>query len=352
MQLVLPILLACSKISIAAMATDATSDGDGHSPQSYTLYFIRHAEALHNQLEKEAQAAALSLAVSQGHDPNSPYAKQVQEEARQAILKNDTIEDPPLSKLGEEEAKRAKTNLEQLIEVYSLPPVEEIWVSPLQRAMKTAATIFPESSKTTSDKHPVIRVKKDLQERQTGLACDTHSSYKKLRNRMTFKQFSMSSLKLDEKTMSGDLATCDSIGEDEAVHDKLREEELISKPSSYVEDASMLRERTKKLFSLLAETESRSIALIGHKGYLRELERGTLGYEDAELFKNCEVRVYRLQLDVHADIHGNGDEVIDCDGIVELNRRKDDQGRIAQRRSSGNPVLQKAEKLASSISPS
>ena len=48
----------------------------------YTLYFIRHGEALHNQLEKQAQSAALSLAISQGYDANSTYARQMQEEAR------------------------------------------------------------------------------------------------------------------------------------------------------------------------------------------------------------------------------------------------------------------------------
>jgi len=31
---------------------------------------------------------------------------------------------------------------------------------------------------------------------------------------------------------------------------------------------------------------------------LRELERGPLGHSDAELFQNCEVRVYRLLLNV------------------------------------------------------
>ncbi len=31
---------------------------------------------------------------------------------------------------------------------------------------------------------------------------------------------------------------------------------------------------------------------------MRELERGPLGHSDAELFQNCEVRVYRLLLNV------------------------------------------------------
>lgn len=31
---------------------------------------------------------------------------------------------------------------------------------------------------------------------------------------------------------------------------------------------------------------------------MRELERGPLGHSDAEIFQNCEVRVYRLLLNV------------------------------------------------------
>jgi len=330
------------------MATE--KDAASGDAQTYTLYFIRHAEALHNQLEKEAQAVALSLAVSQGHGPDSSHAKQVQEEARQAILQNDNIEDPPISELGKEEARGAKKNLEHLIKAHCLPPVEEVWVSPLQRSMQTAATIFPEDG---SGKRPTIRAKKEIQERLTGLACDTHSSYAKVRKRMTFRQFSLSSMKLDDDQTPepGNRDVPDSIGEGEELEEKSCSdnlatiEKLQAKPAAHVpEDKAMLRERTKKLFDLLASTESRSIALIGHKGYLRELERGPLGYEDAELFKNCEVRVYRLQLDVD-DVDGSSTKLIDCEGNVEVDRPQDGPS-IVQRSSSG---ISSAEKVASSI---
>ena len=57
--------------------------------------------------------------------------------------------------------------------------------------------------------------------------------------------------------------------------------------------------------SLLINVDSRGFnlesgfcSITGHKGYLRELERGPLGHSDAELFQNCELRVYRLVLDI------------------------------------------------------
>jgi len=118
-----------------------------------------------------------------------------------------------------------------------------------------------------------------------------------------------------------------------------------------IEDKSMLRERTKKLFHLLAETDSRSICLIGHKGYLRELERGPLGNADAELFRNCEVRVYRLELDT-----GRGGCA--ADGSKRTSDRACDIGDGvcgggdavgSDRKPRRFPVLHRAEKVASSI---
>mmetsp|Transcript_23261 Transcript_23261/g.49110 ORF Transcript_23261/g.49110 Transcript_23261/m.49110 type:complete len:432 (+) Transcript_23261:83-1378(+) len=382
------------------VGVDSSNDNDAKStPRLYTLYFIRHAEALHNQLEKEAQSSALSLAISQGHDPNSQHAKQVQEEARKAVLEKDTIRDPPLSSLGLEEARRAKRTLEQLVSTYNLPEVQEVWVSPLQRTLQTAATIFPESRRSNSvdseaytsaqqpalssndansnnKASPVIRVKKELEERQTGFACDMHSSFRSLRKRNTFRRFSLSCLKLNALSLNAserfDSSTStaeevsntngDTLWEETAVHstdadgsiaptsrkDSANNVQTIninrrnmlqkshpstattssnsSSTTAAIEDKSMLRERTKKLFHLLAETSSQSICLIGHKGYLRKLERGPLGHDDAALFQNCEVRVYRLQLDVTVDNDDDQEAVVDClgchyeNGVLEVER--------------------------------
>ena len=65
-----------------------------------------------------------------------------------------------------------------------------------------------------------------------------------------------------------------------------------------VEEKDMLRLRTQKVFGLMAATDHHSVCMVTHKGYLRELERGYLGQPDATEFANCEVRVYRVTLDV------------------------------------------------------
>lgn len=316
-------------------------------------------------------------------------------------MEGDNIEDPPLSELGLDEARNAKRSLEQLIAIYNLPEVDEVWVSPLQRTLQTAATIFPESpcpevsnrsvascattqATCSSSRVPVIRVKKEIEERKTGLACDTHSSYDKIRKRRTFKRFSISCLKVQlDKFALGRMSSCDTSEEEEVL---LTREKSVSfedavtvwedraaamglqtlqqstpdnnndgtlatateTETAAVEDKSMLRERTKKLFNLLAETESRSICMIGHKGYLRELERGPLGNADAELFQNCEVRVYRLELDISGGevINGSAEGVINnCDN-GEFSLRSSILGRSS---TGGSPVLQRAEKIASSI---
>ena len=103
----------------------------------YTLYFIRHGEALHNQLEKLAENTALAESLANGYDIHSTQAQIAIENARKrALMGIDVMEDPPLSELGMEEAKRVRTTLSQLIEVYNLPTIEEVWVSPLLELWK------------------------------------------------------------------------------------------------------------------------------------------------------------------------------------------------------------------------
>ncbi|KAL7546912.1 hypothetical protein ACHAWF_010238 [Thalassiosira exigua] len=360
---------------------DGGSDDIGESSSSrlYTLYFIRHGEALHNRLEKQAQAQALALAVSQGYAPDSPYAARVQEEARRSILESDTIEDPPLSEAGFEEARGAKKTLERLIETCNLPRVEEVWVSPLQRAMQTAATIFPKSeSNADHAETPAIKVKVEIEERHSGLACDRHSSLENIGRRGTFKSFSLSCLRLDELlaevgSEEDSFSSLDNQGGEVIWEDReltfpvnisqsTGDRNVRASSLEPIEDKSMLRERTKKLFDLLAETESRTICLIGHKGYLRELERGPLGKNDAKLFQNCEVRVYRLSvgfvdgegsLDIGEEVANNNaaDCVQDCQCEGDTMDGKDVKYSLqnSPHLSGRRPVLQRAEKVASSF---
>jgi broad specificity phosphatase PhoE len=309
----------------ATLTTTAENTFDTTS-QEYTLYFIRHGEALHNILEKDAASAARDRAISDGHSPNSSYVQHAMEEARQAILNNQSMQDPPLSESGMKEAQCAKRELENVILHCNLPPVQEVWVSPLQRALKTASIIFPDTSSTDNveSSRPIIRVKEELEERRTGLACDTATPLKSIQ-RPSFQYFSLSGLRLKcmEQMISGVSASSsmekmgclDEEGVNENIVDDLNsdfglfrlsghsgEEDLWeqlenggvvvsdgltntdckntqsrnndtligniidgcnTKKLYQKEDREMLRDRTKKLFDLLTKTESRSICLIG-----------------------------------------------------------------------------------------
>ena len=69
-----------------------------------------------------------------------------------------------------------------------------------------------------------------------------------------------------------------------------------------VEDKAMLRQRTLQLLELLEEQrEHAAVAIVGHKGYIRELERGTFCRPGATECSNGEVRVYRVAVSLEAD---------------------------------------------------
>ena len=363
------------------------------------------------------------------------------------------------------------------MEKFSILPETSDKETRRSRAMETAGQIFPEcfvlskdeglntaTTTTTSLIIPKIRVRKEIEERQTGLKCDAHTTYENIVRRLNLKKLSISFLKLDKKALgglsSGSLATIAStggkmssgslvsssskkslsgnslasIGEDRVAsttttttttttatiwedkfdsgssidggaatnalimetiqssemstnnsasigkdditsstlpavpewEDKLSyiesEFDVLSKKkmdnqvnvvnsnthydeipygtTKFIEDKTMLRERTKKLFDMLSLTTSRSICLIGHKGYLRELERGPLGQTDAELFRNCEIRVYRLELETTDNTNS---EV----GGVSNNSSGTSGGGVVD--AQGRTLLHSAEKVTSSL---
>ena len=237
---------------------------------SYTLYFIRHGEALHNQIEKLAENTALAESLAQGYDTN-----QVQlaiEQARKAALMGiNDMEDPPLSELGIQEAKQVRSTINQLIEMYNLPIIEEVWVSPLRRAMETAGQIFPEcfvlskekglDTTTSSIIIPKIRVRKEIEERQTGLKCDSHTTYENIVRRLNLKKLSISFLKLDKKALGGlssnSLATtASSTGGGKMSNDSLVSNSSNNKLLSGNSLASIGEEERKVSSSTIATTET------------------------------------------------------------------------------------------------
>ena len=259
------------------------SDVQAKPPMDLTLFLIRHGEASHNVLEKMAKEQALKEALAEGLKEADELTKERVELARQRVLLDDKLFDAPLSELGKEEARGACEALASLAKDQGLPYPEEVLVSPLTRTLETANLIFPQ--------HANIRVREELRERCTGKPPDTRSTPDQLRARISFSRFSMTRLE--------ELA---------AIQQSQQQWELQQEE----ENKAMLRERTCQLFRLLAEcpTDRKSIAVVTHKAYLRELERGPFGDPDAVEFNNGEIRVYKIRLHPETEFIEHADRIV------------------------------------------
>lgn len=279
-----------------AFASDTASLASPSQAKNNTreciLYLIRHGEAHHNVIEQTAMDQARSNSLNDGYGPESPETRRRMEEARRHAIEDSRLSNCPLSEKGREDAASAKMLLDKIIkENKDLPPPTEVIVSPLKRATQTAHIVFPN--------HNNIRIRKEVRERLTGKPCDSMNARWERKRRHSLKD-------LMHETSS----VCE---------DNHRDRRLsISKLASYLkwggsiveEDNEMVRERIRtKLFALIEKSKHDSIALVTHKGTLRELERGPFGMVGAMEFGNGEVRVYRVRF----SIEGEGLPSIDVD---------------------------------------
>eukprot|EP00931_Biecheleriopsis_adriatica_P043345 TRINITY_DN24782_c0_g1_i1.p1 TRINITY_DN24782_c0_g1~~TRINITY_DN24782_c0_g1_i1.p1 ORF type:complete len:1301 (-),score=272.29 TRINITY_DN24782_c0_g1_i1:47-3949(-) len=230
-------------------------------PEVKTVYLVRHGEAVHNIEEHHAKELAKNEAISAGLQPGSKDFLDVVEDARKKVLEDETLHDASLSPAGKAQALDALAEINKL-SMQGFPRPQAIFVSPLQRTLQTAAIIFPD--------HPSMHVREELRERRTGLPCDDRGSAEDMAMRKTFNFMSFEQLRL---------------------HDRRRKPQEAEEP---VEKKPELRDRTARVEELLREGEERSLAVVTHKGFLREFERGPLGR--ATEFGNGEVRVYHVTL--------------------------------------------------------
>eukprot|EP00934_Nitzschia_sp_Nitz4_P000390 Nitzschia sp. Nitz4//scaffold120_size68122//41535//42575//NITZ4_006048-RA/size68122-processed-gene-0.49-mRNA-1//-1//CDS//3329534290//390//frame0 len=280
------------------------------TPRSVLLYLIRHGEASHNVLEKAAKCRAKQQAEAQGLSKEECLERM--EQARIAALCDEALRDAHLSPQGQQDAHLARQRLEDLMGVYPKP--SKVLVSPLTRTLETADRIFPH--------HDHLIVREELQERQTGKPCDCRRHSDILIREPSFRRFRMDSLRdvdclrwREESIREDDdhLDDCsDHSGSSSLMHEDMDCHHFIRPPrrwtsdvgfdrphmvrtlSEVEEDKASLRVRTRKLLCLLDEE---AMAIVGHKGYFRELERGTFQNPSATEMGNGEVRVYRVQLD-------------------------------------------------------
>jgi bisphosphoglycerate-dependent phosphoglycerate mutase len=249
-------------------------------------------------LERAARKKVKDEAISEGLDEESEEVRIRMENARQSVLDDSTLFDAPLSEVGKEEALRACEKIKEIVLTERLTFPTEVLVSPLTRALQSADLIFPE--------HKNIRVRELLRERKSGKACDDRSPSHELAR--SFSRFSMNQLRIESMSkldlphfeelfgfmMKNPInkSGSDFYGEDANIED-IQGDTLDEGDKE--EDLMMLRDRTKKLFDLLAASEHEFVGVVSHKGYLRELERSTFSQSNVKEFENCQIKVYKVR---------------------------------------------------------
>lgn len=282
--------------------------------RTYTVYLIRHGEAIHNVVEKQAQNEAAQLCCKRGLSCDDNETLQAMEEARKGVLRDPSFFDAAITELGRKEARSARIILTEYVKE-GLPSPQEVLTSPLQRCLGTVEELFP-------DKCVDVRVEEDLRERLTGRPADNRYSSDVLEKRFPRFDFerlrSLSQANLSSECLSAaetdvsDAISASGMGDDFIDESRMVGHEITMVPQFPVsfrlrtysslnadvelEDESCVQRRSLQVFKMLEESRSDSIAIVTHKGFLRALERGCFGISDSKEFKNCEVRVYRIQL--------------------------------------------------------
>jgi broad specificity phosphatase PhoE len=234
------------------------------SRKEKVVYFIRHAEAYHNIKEREA----VERVKQQGCD------EAAQEAARKLVLQDESLRDAPLSESGRMQAKFESTRIHVLHQVCSdkYPCPKTVLVSPLRRALMTATDLFFDDS----DDAPQFVGLEAIREKRTGFAADERSSVEALENEFPHVDFS----------------------------DLHRQHEI-----PIPEDNVAVQRRCQSfLENVLPQMEQDSVAIVTHKGWLREMRRTLQSYVKAgqlqvdfdlelwhqTLYKNAEIRVARF----------------------------------------------------------
>ena len=232
------------------------------------IYLVRHAEAEHNILEKEAVARAIA---------SGAVKKCQQEEARKSVLRDPSLQDSPLSSSGKLQARESCQHLQELLRKSSqeeyksshkfMPP-QVVLVSPLRRSLMTATEQF-----YNIEPRPRFVALEILREKRTGLACDERSSVAALEQEFPHVDFSNL---------------------------------LVSTSPDPGEDNELVRKRTRQfLDEVLVNVEEGYVAIVSHKGWLRELRHTLKSSVDSNqlqvdfdikeweetLYKNAEIRV-------------------------------------------------------------
>lgn len=239
---------------------DSSSTMDCATPprRQQKVYLVRHAEALHNIHERQA----LQAAAERGIPENSELAQ----EMRRSVLNNESFLDAPLSSHGISQVRAARRRL-RLLDKTKYPAPQVVLVSPLRRALMTATELFA----GTGAQFVALEV---LREKRTGYAADERRTVPELAAEFPHVDFSYMS------------ATT----------------RVIEKGETNRQVQARGREFLEEYLPWIQES---SVAIVTHKGWLRELrktvkERVDEGQTEVDfdvdqwhqtLFGNAEIRL-------------------------------------------------------------
>jgi len=240
--------------------------------QTKLVFLVRHAQAEHNVAEEWAEDTVRA----HGGSPEE------QEAARRAVLDDPALRDPGLTERGEQQASVASSSLADMVESMGYNAPDVVLVSPLRRTLQTARLLFPE--------HPRLEALELLREKRTGKPCDERTNAS-----CVAKEFPQ--------------VCFDAISQQDASSDR----GYVFHPDD-VEDNHTLRRRSHLLLELLGRRPERVLALITHKGLLRELNRVALSRPDDSCegedsthdtrdptFGNAEMRVIEIEYDARVE---------------------------------------------------
>jgi len=254
------------------------------------IYIVRHAEAEHNVVEREAIKEAQAMGIDK---------KSQLDLFRQNVLREggDAFLDAPLSKEGVKQASATgmrmnlllKPNETQLERSHYRPP-QVVLVSPLRRALQTATRCFlGDTEIDINAKQPRFVAMEALREKRTGLFCDERRSVSDLQKEFPHVDFS-------------DLKRQDL----QVIHEG--------------ETNEAVRQRaTEFLNNIIPHVEGEFLALVSHKGWLREMRQALKNREENDpsrltlkfdiddwhqtLFENAELRVAKFEWDLEGHLH-------------------------------------------------
>ena len=224
------------------------------------IYLVRHAEAMHNVEEKRVVGLSLEAGLS----------KSEADLARKTALEtNDALKDAPLSTGGHQQIQSALEGYQRLLDRTPYCAPEIVLVSPLRRTLQTATRLFGSAVR-------IVAVEL-LREKRTGMACDERSSVAELAAEFPQVEF---------QEIEAWISTGEVVPEGE-------------------DNAAVRKRAARFLDDDLPRREASTLAVVSHKGYLREL-RAMLKERADNKHSNLQLD-FDLNLEVTGTVFGNAE---------------------------------------------